>query len=169
MKDEGESSSAFFHPSSFRLHPYAPHAAAGMGVLYWIVAPIAGQGGPLSARPLNHIAQNQTFDPGTTLSGKTTSTVLRVVLPSNFHPSAVAGGVGPTKLKMAAPRTPGGLPRLPSPAASCRRTFTFPPTTLTMSMAGTTPGGGAGVGAALTRTPSRSLSASLTAVFACTN
>src|SRR4051812_49234250 len=95
--------------------------------------------GPVSMRSLNHAAQIQTSAPGATLIGKAISKIARVVLPSNLKSAGSVGAVAPTYENTAAPLTAAGFERLPSPAASWRRTFTLRPSTDTMSTAGAAP------------------------------
>src|SRR5438874_5234309 len=72
----------------------------------WMFVLTGAQAGPFSAFLLNHIAISQTCVPGATELGKITSTIVRVVFPSNFHSAGSLGGASPTKLKTAAPATP---------------------------------------------------------------
>ena len=78
-----------------------------------MIAQMGADIGPLWVRGLNQAAVSQTFSPGATVAGKTTSAFVRVVIPSNRRAARSLGASGPTKLKIAAPWTPAGLPRRP--------------------------------------------------------
>src|SRR4051812_30809937 len=102
--------------------------------------------GPRCFLSLNQKAVNQTLAPAAVPAGKATSNEVRVILPSNFQPDSSSGALAPTKLKMAAPSTPAGLPRRVGLAGSCRRRRTVLPLAEMMSMSGALAGGGKGGG-----------------------
>src|SRR5260221_7519691 len=72
--------------------------------------------------------------------------LVRGVLPWNVQSDSSVGATAPTKLKMAAPSTPGGRPRRVGLATSRRRRRAVVPMVEIISSAGGDAGGGIGVG-----------------------
>src|SRR5258706_14660122 len=124
--------------------------------------------GPLCLRPLNQNAVIHTFAPAGNVLGKGTNPLVFPVFPSNCQAPMSAGGVAPTKVKIDAPGTPGGLPRRVPDVVSCSLIFTVHPLTEMISSPGASAGGGIGVGAERTFNPSASFWASVTLAVPCT-
>src|SRR5689334_1721760 len=131
MKKSGERSRVLFliQHSSFCIQHFPHHAASDVTEPPGRFTHTGRHAGPLSLRPLNQNAVNQTIAPGAVSMGKFTSNVVRPVFPSNFQSLSSAGGVAPTWLNKAAPMHPTGRPRRPAVEASISFTTAVRPLT----------------------------------------